>query len=103
MTNQKQQFGTWLKEQRNACQLSQRELAEQLGVHYTYISKIENGNIATMPSHDVYTSLSFIFGVPLDEIEDVAGYYDETYVKHNIGVKPELARQLRKLYEPKAE
>lgn len=37
------QFGEYLKKVRQSNKMSQRELAQQVGVDFTYISKIENG------------------------------------------------------------
>jgi ribosome-binding protein aMBF1 (putative translation factor) len=46
--------------------LTQRELAERIGVHYTYISKIENG--ASTVSKPVLAKLARLLGgVPVDE------------------------------------
>ncbi|MCB0594832.1 MAG: helix-turn-helix transcriptional regulator, partial [Phaeodactylibacter sp.] len=39
-------FGPLLKEVRRSKQVSQRELAERVGVDFSYISKIENNRLA---------------------------------------------------------
>lgn len=38
-----QEFGARLRELRKQASLSQRELADKVGVNFTYLSKIESG------------------------------------------------------------
>ncbi len=63
-------FSERLRELRRAARLSQRALAEQVGVDFTYLSKIENGRVEP-PSEGVLrkiaTELALALG--LDEIE----------------------------------
>ena len=73
----RKQAGAWLQEQRKAAQLSQIELAGQLGLkYYTFVSQVENG-----------------FGrVPTDSMEAWA---------NALGIQPAaFARHLIKYYEP---
>lgn len=100
VTEQKTQFGRWLRYFRKIHQQTQKDLALLLDVDATYISKLENGTTETMPSHDMLVALSHIWQYPLDDIYDVAGYYDPALIKYNVAMKPNLARELRKLYEP---
>jgi transcriptional regulator with XRE-family HTH domain len=46
----KQSLGSKIKESRKKMGLTQRELAEAVGIDFTYLSKIENGNIPYSPS-----------------------------------------------------
>lgn len=49
-------FGTLIKQARLVKRLSQRALAEQLGVNFTYLSKIESGEMPP-PSEDLIEKL----------------------------------------------
>ena len=55
-------LGKKLKMLRDMHGLSMREVAEQAGVHFTYIGKIEHGQEATM---DVLRRLCDIYGVEM--------------------------------------
>lgn len=99
-TNQKLQFGAWLKMVRRLGKESQKDLARRLGVHSTYISKIENGTAETMPSYDLLCKLADALNIEHYEVLDAAGWYDETLIRYNVSANPELAKELRKLYKP---
>lgn len=49
-------FGEKFKQYRKHCGYTQRELANLLGVHFTYISKIENGATDYHPSDEFLTN-----------------------------------------------
>ena len=61
-----QTFGQWLKEHRQARDLTLRSLAEQLGVKHPYLSQIENG--LAMPSEELAGKIAIIFGADPEEI-----------------------------------
>lgn len=56
-------FGFTLKHMRQLRQVSQRELAGQIGVDWTYISKIESGHLDP-PSAEVIHKIAQALGVP---------------------------------------
>jgi transcriptional regulator with XRE-family HTH domain len=56
-------FGRYLRECRRAARLSQRQLATQLGIDFTYISKLENGH-EEPPSADTLRRLAAVLSVP---------------------------------------
>ncbi len=103
VTNQKLQFGAWLKLMRRHGKETQKDLARRIGVHFTYISKIENGTAETMPSYELLCKLADAMNMEHYEVLDAAGWYDETLIRYNVAANPELAKDLRKLYEPKSE
>lgn len=60
-------FGEKLKALRKKAGLSQRALAEAVGVHFTYISKLENGKAGTTPS--LKTIVKIAEALNVDELE----------------------------------
>ncbi|CUH95551.1 hypothetical protein P22_1622 [Propionispora sp. 2/2-37] len=55
------QFGKLLKSLRHEKKISQRKLAELVGIDYTYISKIENG-VQEPPSEDKIIKIAKVLG-----------------------------------------
>lgn len=68
--------GKWLKERRESAGLSQRQLAEILGVeYYTFISQIETGHGRIPP--DRYEAWAGAIGLDLaDFVREILRYYD---------------------------
>lgn len=68
--------GRWLKERREHAGLSQRQLAEILGVeYYTFISQIETGHGRIPP--DRYETWASAIGLELsDFVREILRYYD---------------------------
>ncbi|MFT0891713.1 helix-turn-helix domain-containing protein [Pseudochelatococcus sp. G4_1912] len=68
--------GRWLKEKRESAGLSQRQLADILGVeYYTFISQIETGHGRIPP--DRYESWAGAIGLSLSEfVREILRYYD---------------------------
>ena len=67
-----QEFGTRLRELRKQAGLSQRELADKIGVNFTYLSKIESG-VLPPPSEKVIVRLAEVLNVDKDELMLLAG------------------------------
>jgi len=64
-------FGAWLKEQRQARQMSQIELAQRIGVTASFLSRLENGERS--PSHEHLTALARVMGLDGDIVRLRAG------------------------------
>lgn len=60
-------FGQSLRELRRAKGISQRDLAEQVGVDFSYISKLENDRLPP-PAADTIVKICDVFGVSSDEL-----------------------------------
>jgi transcriptional regulator with XRE-family HTH domain len=60
-------FGVVLKKKRREAGLSQRQLAEQAGVDFSYISKLENGRLPA-PAADTAARLAKCIGCPAEEL-----------------------------------
>lgn len=76
----RQDAGKWLKEQRESAKLSQRQLADKVGVeYYTFISQLESGRGRIPP--DRYEAWAHALGwEPRLFVRTLLSYYDpETY------------------------
>ena len=60
------EFGEKLREYRNKSKLTQKELAERLGVNFTTLSKYETN--ATFPKYEILIEIPKILGITLDEL-----------------------------------
>ena len=67
-----QEFGARLRELRKQAGLGQRELANRIGVNFTYLSKIESGAMPP-PSEKVIKRLAEALNVDKDELMALAG------------------------------
>ncbi len=65
-------FGERLREIRKSRNINQRDLAEQVGVDFTYISKIEAGSMKP-PSAEVIHALAQALNTDEDELYCLAG------------------------------
>jgi transcriptional regulator with XRE-family HTH domain len=68
MTND---FGSYLRERRRSAQVSQRQLADAVGVDFSYISKLENGRLPP-PAADTIVRLARAIDCPTEELLAVA-------------------------------
>jgi len=74
-------FGVALKTERLEAGLSQRDLAQLVGIDHTYLSKIENGKVDP-PSTDVIVSLCFeLASDRVNEILMLSGKIDKDLVR----------------------
>jgi transcriptional regulator with XRE-family HTH domain len=67
-----EKFGTKLRDLRKAAGLTLRELAESVGVNFSYLSKIENG-VLPPPSERVVSRLAQVLNYDKDELLALAG------------------------------
>lgn len=68
-----QAFGARLRELRKARWLTLRDLAELTGVDFTYLSKIETGNIEYAPSTDLICRIAQVLDADKHELLNLAG------------------------------
>jgi transcriptional regulator with XRE-family HTH domain len=64
-------FGTVLREKRRATGISQRQLAEKVGVDFSYISKLENGRLPA-PAAETVARLAEVLACPVEELLSAA-------------------------------
>lgn len=65
-------FGQRLRELRQAKSMTQRELAEKIGVSFTYVSKLETGT-KSPPSENIILALAQVLGANALEKDDLFG------------------------------
>lgn len=90
-------FGLHLRRLRLDRHVSQRALAEKVGVDFTYISKIEGGQLAP-PSEEVIRKIARILNTDEDDLINQAGKVPAE-IKITLQNNPLLAELLRVLSE----
>lgn len=73
-------FGEYLRELRKEKKVTQRRLAELVGIDFTYISKIENGSMDP-PAEDKIIRIAEVLGVEPDELILAAKKVPSSYKK----------------------
>ncbi|HEY9646768.1 MAG TPA: helix-turn-helix transcriptional regulator [Chroococcidiopsis sp.] len=79
-------LGSVVKEYRIRKGYSQRKLAEETGINFTYVSKIENNNADYAPSESVLKSLAAALEVDSDFLIALSGRLSgqvEMFIKEN--------------------
>ena len=84
-------FGEMIRQLRHEKSMSQRELATQVGVHHTYVSKLEAEQ--EQPSRDVVRRLAGALGADTAQFELAASYVPEGFAEV-IAQRPELHQVL---------
>ena len=91
-------FGERLRQLRQARNLSQRDLAEQVGVNFTYISKIENEKLdfAQFPGEELIRKLAKALEADEDELLILAQKIPEQ-IKKRVMERPDAFRKFANL------
>lgn len=92
-------FGETLREIRRGKRISLTELAEKVGVHFTYISKVET-NILPPPAADTIVKICDVLEIPPDELLVMTGKMP-TPIKQIIRENPKALHFLREALEIK--
>ena len=90
-------FGPMIRELRRARELTQREVAAQAGVNFTYISKMENDRLERTPSSGLIRRLATILETDPDALLIAAGKFEPRSLQSLIAEIPEVAILLRRL------
>ncbi len=93
----KRTFGQILKEARRAKNISQRDLADKVGVDFSYISKLENDRMPP-PSAETLIKMAEILKEPQDLFLATAGRLDSE-IKDIITGNPEAIKFLSEAKE----
>lgn len=88
-------FGNWLRTLRQLREMTQRELAQQVSIDFTYLSKLENGKDQP-PSDQVIAKMAKVLNVPPDYLFAVAGRVPPD-VRERAEQNPRFALLLRRL------
>ena len=94
-----QTLGNLIKMARKAKNYSQRELAKQIGLDFTYLSKIENNKVDYPPREEVIRTLASNLDLNSEELIFLAGRIpqkDSELLKRHYQTRPALFRQMRK-------
>ena len=91
-------FGEKLRSLRRDKKLSQRDLAERVGLNFTYLSKIENGKLdfAGYPSEETILKLAEALGADPDELLLMAEKVPES-IRRRVIECPDAFRALARL------
>jgi HTH-type transcriptional regulator, competence development regulator len=93
-----QNFGKLIRQARKNKGFSQRELAEKLGLDFTYLSKLENNRADYSPKEEVIRSLAAHLELDAEELIFLAGRVpqdDEDFLKQHYKNMPTLFRRMR--------
>ena len=88
-------FGQRLRELRKAKGLTQRELADRVGLSFTYLSKIENGAMQP-PRGKAITDLANALDADPDELFGLAKKVPSQFLEH---INPEVIKLIRALQD----
>ena len=93
-----QTFGQRIKELRKAKGLGQRAVAAQVGINFTYLSKIENDKVdfAAFPSEDTIRKLARVLEADVDELLLMAEKIPD-HIRRRVLEKPEAFRMIASL------
>ncbi len=89
-------FGQTLRELRRAKGVSQRDLAEKVGVDFSYISKVENNRLPP-PSADTIVKICEALSVPPDDLLAATGKMP-TPVKEMLSTSPAALQFMREAH-----
>lgn len=98
-------FAATIRSLRKARGLSQRALANALhqagiSADVSYLSKIENGKLAVLPSADLIRALAALLDTDPEMLLALAGKFDTKALQARIRQNPELAVLVRRLLNP---
>ena len=91
---ERQEFGKRIRELRIRAGFSQRVLSEQVGISYTYLSKIEN-DVLPPPGEEVILRLAEALSADKDELLTLAGKVPSDIVSRLLD-NPEMLKSIRK-------
>jgi transcriptional regulator with XRE-family HTH domain len=93
-----QTFGQRIKELRKANGLGQRAVAAQVGINFTYLSKIENDRVdfAAFPSEETIRKLAKVLEADVDELLLMAEKIPD-HIRKRVLEKPDAFRMIAKL------
>lgn len=91
-------FGEKIRELRKAKHLGQRALAEQVGISFTYLSKIENEKLdfGDYPSEELIRKLAEALGHDADELLLLAKKIPED-IRSRVLERPDAFRKIARL------
>ena len=92
-----QKFGQVLRERRRSRNVTQRELAQKVGVDFSYISKVENDRLPP-PSADTIVKICNALSVPPAELLSMTGKMP-SQVKHMLSGSPAALQFMQQAHD----
>jgi transcriptional regulator with XRE-family HTH domain len=91
-------FGERIRQLRKAKNLNQSELADKVGINFTYLSKIENDNVASseFPSEETIKKLAKALGADADDLLLMAKKVPDS-IKKRVIQRPDAFRKFAAL------
>ena len=91
-------FGERIRQLRKAKNLNQSELADKVGINFTYLSKIENDKVASseFPSEETIKKLAKALEADADELLLMAKKVPDS-IRKRVIQRPDVFRKLAKL------
>jgi transcriptional regulator with XRE-family HTH domain len=91
-------FGERIRELRKGKNLTQREVADKVGINFTYLSKIENDKLDRdqYPREDTVRKLAEALGADADELLLLAKRIPDA-IKQRVLQRPDLFRKMASL------
>jgi transcriptional regulator with XRE-family HTH domain len=90
-------FGSRIRRRRREKGLSQRQLAAQVGIDFTYLSKLENNQSGQSPGEDLIGRLAQKLEEDPEDLLALAGKVPVDELRARAREDPEFARSLRRL------
>ena len=94
-------FGGTVRKMREQHRISQRDLADKLGIDYSYISKFENGH-QDPPSEEIIIKMAEIFGVNKYDLIILAGKTPTDFARL-IRINNDVQKYLEKIIKEQEE
>ena len=91
-------FGQKIRELRKAKGLGQRAVASEVGINFTYLSKIENDKVdfAAFPSEETIRKLAKVLEADVDELLLMAKKIPD-HIRQRVLEKPDAFRMIARL------
>lgn len=91
-------FGKKIRELRKAKALGQRTVAAEVGINFTYLSKIENDKVdfAAFPSEETIRKLAKVLGADVDQLLLMAEKIPDQ-IRRRVLARPEAFRMIAEL------
>ena len=90
-------FGQQFRRYRKQCNYTQRDLASLLGVHFTYLSKIENDATEHLPSDEFIRKAEAALFLNSGTLFEISGRIDTDALRQQSRENPLLAKVLRRI------
>jgi len=92
-------FGQKVRQLRIAQRITQRQLAELIGVNFTYISRIENDRLEVPPSEQTIRKIADVLNSDFEALAELAGKIDSRKLQNVAMDEPDASFTLRRIQD----